>query len=89
MLPIAEEYERILIVEPAVADSLTGPESNRYVFKTSRKFLHGHAGPGAGAAADENLLSRRWPRTMPSAVTVSLPFKAALEGSGATVVAEE
>ncbi|MCB1329477.1 MAG: ABC transporter substrate-binding protein, partial [Maritimibacter sp.] len=36
LLPIAEEYERILLVEPAVADSLTGPESNRYVFKTSR-----------------------------------------------------
>ncbi|KKL92714.1 hypothetical protein LCGC14_1881900, partial [marine sediment metagenome] len=34
MLPIAEEYEKILIVEPAVADSLTGPDSNRYVFKT-------------------------------------------------------
>ena len=31
MLPIAEEYEKILIVEPAVADSLTGPDGNRYV----------------------------------------------------------
>lgn len=36
MLPIAEENEKILLVEPAVADSLTGPNSNRYVFKTSR-----------------------------------------------------
>jgi branched-chain amino acid transport system substrate-binding protein len=36
MLPVAEEYEKILLVEPAVADSLTGPDSNRYVFKTSR-----------------------------------------------------
>ncbi len=36
MLPIAEEYQRILLVEPAVADSLTGPDTNRYVFKTSR-----------------------------------------------------
>ena len=36
MLPVAEEYERVLLVEPAVADSLTGPDSNRYVFKTSR-----------------------------------------------------
>src|SRR5690606_6761387 len=34
MLPVAEEYERILLVEPAVADSLTGPDSNRFVFKT-------------------------------------------------------
>src|SRR5690606_19070099 len=34
MLPVAEEYEKILLVEPAVADSLTGPDSNRYVFQT-------------------------------------------------------
>ena len=75
MLPIAEEYERILIVEPAVADSLTGPESNRYVFKTSRNFLHGHAGQALALQPDETFLSRRWPRTMPSAVTVSLPSR--------------
>ena len=29
MLPIAEEYEKILIVEPAVADSITGSAWNR------------------------------------------------------------
>ena len=36
MLPIAEEYERILIVEPAVADSITGEAWNRYIFRTGR-----------------------------------------------------
>lgn len=36
MLPVAEEYEKILIVEPAVADSITGENWNRYVFRTSR-----------------------------------------------------
>lgn len=36
MLPVAEEYGRILIVEPAVADSITGSEWNRYVFRTGR-----------------------------------------------------
>jgi branched-chain amino acid transport system substrate-binding protein len=36
MLPVAEEYERILIVEPAVADSITGENWNRYIFRTSR-----------------------------------------------------
>lgn len=36
MLPVAEEYERILIVEPAVADSITGANWNRYIFRTSR-----------------------------------------------------
>jgi branched-chain amino acid transport system substrate-binding protein len=36
MLPIAEENKKILIVEPAVADSITGDKWNRYVFRTSR-----------------------------------------------------
>ena len=36
MLPVAEEFERILIVEPAVADSITGSEWNRYIFRTGR-----------------------------------------------------
>ena len=36
MLPVAEEYERILIVEPAVADSITGSDWNRYIFRTGR-----------------------------------------------------
>lgn len=36
MLPVAEEYEKILIVEPAVADSITGSSWNRYIFRTGR-----------------------------------------------------
>lgn len=36
MLPVAEEFERLLIVEPAVADSITGSEWNRYIFRTGR-----------------------------------------------------
>ena len=36
MLPIAEEYERILLVEPAVADSITGDKWNKYIFRTGR-----------------------------------------------------
>ena len=36
MLPVAEEYRKVLIVEPAVADSITGEKWNRYVFRTSR-----------------------------------------------------
>ncbi|MGZ5649366.1 MAG: substrate-binding domain-containing protein [Usitatibacter sp.] len=36
MLPVAEEYKKVLIVEPAVADSITGEKWNRYVFRTSR-----------------------------------------------------
>ena len=36
MLPVAQEYERPLIVEPAVADSVTGEAWNRYIFRTGR-----------------------------------------------------
>ncbi len=36
MLPVAQEYKKILIVEPAVADSITAEKWNRYIFRTSR-----------------------------------------------------
>jgi branched-chain amino acid transport system substrate-binding protein len=36
MLPVAEEYKKILIVEPAVADSITGEKWNKYIFRTGR-----------------------------------------------------
>jgi branched-chain amino acid transport system substrate-binding protein len=36
MLPVAEEYKKILLVEPAVADSITGSNWNRYIFRTAR-----------------------------------------------------
>lgn len=36
LLPVAEEYKKILVVEPAVADSITGDKWNRYIFRTGR-----------------------------------------------------
>ncbi|MES2787886.1 MAG: substrate-binding domain-containing protein [Pseudomonadota bacterium] len=36
MLPVAEEYKKILLVEPAVADSITGERWNKYIFRTGR-----------------------------------------------------
>ncbi len=36
MLPVAEEYRKILLVEPAVADSITGDRWNKYIFRTGR-----------------------------------------------------
>ena len=36
MLPVAEEYKKVLIVEPAVADSITGDKWNKYIFRTGR-----------------------------------------------------
>jgi branched-chain amino acid transport system substrate-binding protein len=48
MLPVAEEYKKILIVEPAVADSITGDKWNRYIFRTARNSTQDAV---AGAAA--------------------------------------
>ncbi|WP_349741896.1 substrate-binding domain-containing protein [Roseateles cavernae] len=36
LLPVAEEYKKILLVEPAVADSITGDKWNKYIFRTGR-----------------------------------------------------
>jgi len=36
LLPVAEEYKKILLVEPAVADAITGEKWNRYIFRTGR-----------------------------------------------------
>jgi len=35
-LSVAQEFKKILIVEPAVADSITGKNWNRYIFRTGR-----------------------------------------------------
>jgi branched-chain amino acid transport system substrate-binding protein len=48
MLPVAEEHKKVLIVEPAVADSITGDKRNRYIFRTGRSSYQDAL---AGAAA--------------------------------------
>ncbi len=89
MLPIAEEYERILIVEPAVADSLTGPESNRYVFKTSRNSSMDMQAQALALRPDENLYVATLAEDYAFGRDGIAAFKSALEGTGATVVSEE
>jgi branched-chain amino acid transport system substrate-binding protein len=39
MLPVALEYKKVLIVEPAVADAITGDKWNRYIFRTARSSM--------------------------------------------------
>jgi branched-chain amino acid transport system substrate-binding protein len=52
MLPVAEDAKKLLIVEPAVADSITGDKWNRYIFRTARNStqdaLAGAVALGAG-----------------------------------------
>ncbi len=36
MLPVAQDQGKVLIVEPAVADAITGDKWNRFIFRTAR-----------------------------------------------------
>jgi len=36
MLPVAQDYKKVLIVDGAVADSITGDKWNRYIFRVDR-----------------------------------------------------
>lgn len=89
MLPVAAEYEKILLVEPAVADGLTGEASNRYVFKTSRNSSMDMQAQALALAPDENLFVATLAEDYAFGRDGVAAFKKAMEGSGATIVAEE
>ena len=40
ILPVAEEHKKLLIVEPVVADRITGDKWNRYIFRTALNSSH-------------------------------------------------
>jgi branched-chain amino acid transport system substrate-binding protein len=88
MLPVAEEHKKILLVEPAVADQITGDKWNRYIFRTARNSSQdaisnavaiGKPGVSIATLAQDYAFGR-------DGVAA---FKAALAGTGATLVAEE
>jgi branched-chain amino acid transport system substrate-binding protein len=88
MLPIAEERKKILIVEPAVADSITGDKWNRYIFRTGRNSSQdaisnavaiGKQGVTIATLGQDNAFGR-------DGVAA---FKEALAKTGATIAAEE
>ncbi|MFZ2098963.1 MAG: substrate-binding domain-containing protein [Oricola sp.] len=89
MLPVAAEYEKILLVEPAVADSLTGPDSNRYVFKTSRNSSMDMQAQALALKPDASLHVATLAQDYAFGRDGIAAFKTALEGSGATIEAEE
>jgi branched-chain amino acid transport system substrate-binding protein len=88
MLPVAEERKKILIVEPAVADQITGDKWNRYIFRTARNSSQdaisnavaiGKPGVTVATLAQDYAFGR-------DGVAA---FKAALAKTGATLAAEE
>lgn len=55
MLPVAEDAKKILIVEPAVADSITGDKRNRYIFRTGRSSYQDALAAAAAVPANEDV----------------------------------
>ena len=88
MLPVAKEFKKILIVEPAVADSITGEDWNRYIFRTGRN---------SSQDAISNALAVAKPGVFISTLAQDYAFgrdgvkayKEAAEAKGAKVVHEE
>ncbi|WP_372886797.1 substrate-binding domain-containing protein [Shimia sp.] len=88
MLPVAEEYEKLLIVEPAVADSITGANWNRYIFRTSRNSSQ-DAVANAIALAGENVHIATLAQDYAFGRDGIAAFKEALESQGHSVAHEE
>jgi branched-chain amino acid transport system substrate-binding protein len=88
MLPVAAEFKKVLIVEPAVADSITGEKWNRYIFRTGRN---------SSQDAIANAVAIGKPGTVVATLAQDYAFgrdgvaafKAALAGTGAKLVHEE
>ena len=55
MLPVAEEYKKVLIVEPAVADAITGDKWNRYIFRTGRNSSQDGLAAAAALMGESNV----------------------------------
>ncbi|MGR3804116.1 substrate-binding domain-containing protein [Marinibacterium profundimaris] len=88
MLPVAEEYERLLIVEPAVADSITGENRNRFIFRTGRNSSQ-DAIANAVALGGEGVTIATLAQDYAFGRDGVAAFKEALEATGATLAHEE
>ncbi|SMP27539.1 substrate-binding domain-containing protein [Shimia sagamensis] len=88
MLPVAEEYEKLLIVEPAVADSITGANYNRYIFRTGRNSSQ-DAVANAIALAGEDVHIATLAQDYAFGRDGISAFREALEGQGQSITHEE
>ncbi|MGM0583890.1 MAG: substrate-binding domain-containing protein [Pseudomonadota bacterium] len=88
MLPVAQDYEKILLVEPAVADSITGENWNRYIFRTGRNSSQ-DAVSNAVALGKEGTKIATLAQDYAFGRDGVAAFKEALDGTGAEVVREE
>lgn len=88
MLPVAEEYGKIFMVEPAVADSITGENWNRYIFRTGRNSSQ-DAVANAVALGQDDVKIATLAQDYAFGRDGVAAFREALEGTGAELVFEE
>lgn len=88
VLPLAEEYEKIMVVEPAVADSITGSEFNDYIFRTGRNSSQ-DAYAAAAAIAGKGVKIATFAPDYSFGWDGVKAFKTAAEELGAEIVLEE
>ena len=88
MLPVAKEFKKILIVEPAVADSITGKAWNRYVFRTGRNSSQ-DAISNAVAVAKPGVVIATLAQDYAFGRDGVAAYKEAAEANGAKIVHEE
>jgi branched-chain amino acid transport system substrate-binding protein len=88
VLPLAEEYQKIMIVEPAAADSITGSEFNKYIFRSARNSSQDAVAGAAAIAKDGVKIATLAPDYSFGRDGVAA-FKEAAEKLGADIVLEE
>ena len=88
VLPLAEEYKKIMVVEPAAADSITGSEFNKYMFHSARNSSQ-DAVAGAAAIAKKGVKIATLAPDYSFGRDGVAAFKEAAEKLGADIVKEE
>lgn len=88
VLPLAEEYEKVMVVEPAVADSITGENWNPYIFRTGRNSSQ-DALAGANAISREGVKIATFAQDNAFGREGIAAFKKGAEKLGAKVINEQ
>lgn len=88
ILPLAQEYKKVMVVEPAVADAITGSQWNPYIFRTGRNSSQ-DAVAGAAAIAKPGVKVAVLAPDSAFGRDGEKAFKAQAEKLGAKIVQEE
>ncbi|KIL34676.1 ABC transporter permease [Cohnella kolymensis] len=88
VLPLALEYKKVMVVEPAVADSITGASWNKYIFRTGRNSSQ-DAVAGAAAIAKQGVKIATFAPDSAFGRDGIAAFKPTAEKLGATIVTEQ